>query len=160
VSVAHAAVVPVISTRNLLGPFGSQSASPGDPAEAVNLSVCANCTGPAIAIPTGRPIVTPLVERQPQRIKISQLSPGMLLHKVVPEYPRIAIPTGIQGDVKLHAIIGKDGSIQSLSVISGHPLLTNSALQAVSQWQYRPYLLNDQPVEVETYIIVTFTRGH
>ena len=80
------------------------------------------------------------------------------MRKVVPVYPRFVLATGVQGDVKLHAIIGKDGSIQSLSVISGPPLLTGAAIDAVSQWKYRPYLLNDDPVEVETYITVSFTR--
>ena len=90
---------------------------------------------------------------------MSHLSEGMLLNKVLPVYPRIAIPTGVQGDVKLHAIISRQGTIESLSVISGHPLLNASAIDAVSQWKYRPYLLNGEPVEVETYITVTFTKS-
>ena len=61
--------------------------------------------------------------------------------------------------VRLEAIIAKDGSIQNLRVIQGHPMLVQSALQAVKQWRYAPTLLNDQPVEVITYIDVIFKLG-
>jgi protein TonB len=63
---------------------------------------------------------------------------------------------GLQGEVKLHALIAKDGTIQSLSVTSGHPMLAQAALVAVRQWRYRPYVLNGQAVEVETFITVNF----
>jgi protein TonB len=58
--------------------------------------------------------------------------------------------------VQLHAVIAKDGSIQSLSVTKGNPLLSQAALDAVRQWRYRPYMLNDEAVEVETFITVNF----
>jgi protein TonB len=77
---------------------------------------------------------------------------------VEPAYPRIAVVSGVQGQVKLHAIIARDGSIQSLNVISGHPLLVRAALEAVGQWRYRPYLLNGEAVEVETFITVNFRK--
>jgi protein TonB len=82
---------------------------------------------------------------------------GYLLRKVEPVYPRIALLTGTRGEVRLHAIISKDGTIQSLTVISGPPLLVDAARDAVQQWRYRPYLLNHEPVEVETLITVNFT---
>jgi protein TonB len=78
---------------------------------------------------------------------------------VEPIYPRIATLTGIQGQVKLHAIIARDGTIQSLNAISGHPLLVHAALDAVGQWRYRPYVLNGEAVEVETFITVNFRKG-
>ena len=59
--------------------------------------------------------------------------------------------------VVLQALIGKDGTIQNLHVVSGHPMLTNAALEAVKEWQYKPYFLNGEPVEVETTINVNFT---
>ncbi|HET6936514.1 MAG TPA: energy transducer TonB, partial [Candidatus Angelobacter sp.] len=62
------------------------------------------------------------------------------------------------GVVKLHAIISKEGTIQSLNVISGHPMLVAAAIDAVSQWRYRPYLLNGQAVEVETFITIHFHK--
>ena len=93
----------------------------------------------------------------PKRIK-SQLEEGQLLNRVEPVYPHIAAISGIQGQVKLHAIIGRDGRIQSLSAISGHPLLLRAALEAVEQWRYRPYVLNGEAVEVETLITVNFKK--
>jgi protein TonB len=93
----------------------------------------------------------------PKRIT-SQLSEGQLVNRVEPIYPHIAAISGIQGQVKLHAIIGRDGRIQSLSAISGHPLLLRAALEAVEQWRYRPYVLNGEAVEVETFITVNFKK--
>ncbi len=80
-----------------------------------------------------------------------------LINKVNPVYPPLARQTRISGTVRLHAIIGKDGSIQQLEVLSGHPLLQQSALDAVRQWRYRPTLLNGEPVEVDTTIDVIFS---
>jgi len=92
-----------------------------------------------------------------KRIK-SQLEEGQLVNRVEPVYPHIAAISGIQGQVKLHAIIARDGRIQSLNVISGSPLLVRAALEAVEQWRYRPYVLNGETVEVETLITVNFKK--
>jgi periplasmic protein TonB len=101
------------------------------------------------------------VRQGPTRLAVSHLSEAQLLNRVEPVYPHIAAITGIQGQVKLHAIIARDGSIQSLNAISGHPLLVRAALDAVERWRYRPYYLNGEAVEVETFITVNFRReGH
>ena len=84
---------------------------------------------------------------------------GNVLTKVPPVYPPDAKTAHIQGAVVLHAIIGKDGKIQDLNVLSGPSELTQSAIDAVSQWVYKPYLLNGQPTEVETTITVTYSLG-
>jgi|ERR1041385_7188293 protein TonB len=97
------------------------------------------------------------VKLVPKRI-VSTLSEGQLVNRVEPVYPQIAKISGIQGQVKLHAIIGRDGRIQSLSAVSGHPLLLRAALDAVEQWRYRPYVLNGEAVEVETFITVNFKK--
>jgi protein TonB len=89
---------------------------------------------------------------------ISVLTEAQLLNRVEPVYPRIAVLTGMQGQVKLHAIIARDGTIQSLSAVSGPPLLIRAALDAVGQWRYRPYILNGEAVEVETFITVNFRK--
>jgi len=81
---------------------------------------------------------------------------GNLIHKVVPPYPALAKTARIQGQVVLHAIISKQGNVENLNVMSGHPMLVQSALDAVKQWKYRPYILNGEPVEVETTITVNF----
>jgi protein TonB len=94
---------------------------------------------------------------RPQRpIRKSEMDEGQLLNKIEPVYPRIASLTNIHGEVRLHAIIARDGTIQSLSVISGHPILAKAAMEAVRQWRYRPYVLNKEPVEVDTFITVNF----
>lgn len=85
------------------------------------------------------------------------VSAGLLIKKVAPQYPADAKLARIQGQVVMQAIIDKNGNIESLSLISGHPMLAPAAIEAVKQWQYKPYLLNGQPVRVETKIIVNFT---
>jgi len=80
-----------------------------------------------------------------------------IISKPTPVYPPLARQTRISGTVRLHAIIGKDGTIQSLEVISGHPLLQQAALDAVRQWRYQPTLLNGDPVDVDTTIDVIFS---
>jgi protein TonB len=80
-----------------------------------------------------------------------------IVNRVQPIYPPLARQTRISGTVRLHAIISKDGTIQQLEVISGHPLLQQAALDAVRQWRYQPTLLNGEPVEVDTTIDVIFS---
>jgi TonB family protein len=84
------------------------------------------------------------------------VSQGLLIEKVQPAYPPLARRARIQGEVVLRAIIDKDGNIADLTLISGHPMLAPSALEAVKQWKYKPYLLEGQPVTVETQITVNF----
>lgn len=84
----------------------------------------------------------------------------MLTHRVEPQYPPLARQIHREGQVELHAIISTDGSIQSLQVVSGDPLFLRSAIDAVSQWRYRPTFLSGQPVEIETYITVIYTLQH
>ena len=79
-----------------------------------------------------------------------------LIYKVEPRYPPLARQIRLEGNVELRAIIARDGTVQDLEVISGHPLLIEDAKQAVLRWRYQPTLLNDQPVEVQTFITVIF----
>lgn len=92
----------------------------------------------------------------PGPARISTLSPGTLVYRVEPVYPRTAAIIRLHGLVRLQAIIATDGTIQSLKVIEGPPLLIDAAREAVRQWRYRPYILNGRPVEVETIITVNF----
>ena len=115
------------------------------------LNAIVNLTPPA---PVPRPVITgPL----PISTGVAQ---GFLVHEVKPVYPPPARQARIQGTVLLEAIIGKDGSIENLRVVSGHPMLAPAALEAVRQWRYRPYMLNREPVEVETQITVNFVLGN
>jgi protein TonB len=103
------------------------------------------------------PVAVPKVAA-PQRVRVSQgVSQGLLIHQVKPAYPPLARQARIQGAVILQAVIAKDGTIQGLKVMSGHPMLAPSAVDAVKQWRYKPYFLNGEPVEVETQITVNFT---
>jgi periplasmic protein TonB len=80
-----------------------------------------------------------------------------LVNKVQPNYPPLARQTRISGTVRLHAIIAKNGTVEQLEVMSGHPLLVQAALDAVKQWRYQPTQLNGEPVEVDTTIDVIFS---
>ena len=84
---------------------------------------------------------------------------GNILTKVAPIYPPIARAAHVGGTVVLHAIISKAGTIESLAVISGPPMLQGAALDAVKQWTYKPYLLNGEPTEIDTTITVNFNLG-
>ncbi|HEV8485966.1 MAG TPA: TonB family protein [Blastocatellia bacterium] len=98
----------------------------------------------------------PAVKVAPTRVS-SGVQQANLIHQVRPVYPHLAVQTRIQGVVLLEAVISKEGRIESLRVISGHPLLNLAALDAVQQWQYRPTLLNGEPVAVITTITVNFS---
>jgi len=103
------------------------------------------------------PTVAPKIAT-PQRVRVSSgVSTGMLVRKVPPSYPPLARQARIQGTVVLQATISKEGSIENLQLISGHPMLAPAAIEAVKQWKYKPYLLNGEPVEVETQVQVNFT---
>jgi len=92
-----------------------------------------------------------------KRVRISQgVTRGMLISKIAPKYPPIAVAARVTGVVLLKAIISKQGAIEELQLVTGHPLLVPAAIEAVKQWRYRPYLLNGEPVEVETTIVVNF----
>jgi protein TonB len=103
------------------------------------------------------PVAVPKVAT-PQRVRVSAgVTSGLLVRKVNPVYPPLARQARISGTVVLRAVISKDGSIENLSLVSGHPMLAPAAIDAVKQWKYKPYLLNGEPVEVDTEVQVNFT---
>jgi protein TonB len=89
-------------------------------------------------------------------LRISHWAEGNLIYRVQPIYPPLARQARVQGAVELRAIISKSGTIENLAVLRGHPTLVPAAINAVRQWRYRPYLLNGEPIEVETEITVNF----
>ena len=97
--------------------------------------------------------------KSPLRVP-SALAAGLLIRKVIPLYPEIAKVTRTEGAVVLSATIARDGTIANLRVVSGPAMLLQAALDAVSQWRYRPYLLNGEPVAVETTVNVVFSLEH
>jgi protein TonB len=118
--------------------------------------------GPGFPIADGgtrgfMPVVQPpTIKRE---FRTSQMLQGSLVRKIEPRYPPLAITARIQGSVVLAAVISKEGAIENLKLVSGHPMLGSAAIDAVRQWQYRPYVLNGEVIEVETQITVNFTLG-
>jgi protein TonB len=110
------------------------------------------------APPPPPPPVKVEAPKAPTRIRVGgNVQAANLIRKITPVYPALAKQARIQGQVRFTAIISKDGSIQNLQLVSGHPLLVPAAQDAVRQWLYRPTLLNGEPVEVVTQIDVNFT---
>jgi periplasmic protein TonB len=92
--------------------------------------------------------------------RVSRMMEGNLIYRVQPDYPALARIAHVQGTVVLHAVIGKDGTIKDLHVVSGPVLLVRAAENAVSQWRYRPYILNGDPIEVDTQVTVSFVLSN
>jgi protein TonB len=122
-----------------------------------SLSSLLRAVAPPVAPPPSVNTPKP-INRQPVRVS-SGVIQALLIKRVVPVYPPLARQARIQGTVRFTAIIGKDGSIQNLQLISGHPLLVPAATEAIKQWIYKPTVLNTEPVEVITQIDFTFTLG-
>lgn len=111
------------------------------------------------APPVVRPAepVRAVTPREPPRIKVGgKVQEARLITRVMPVYPRLAINIRLSGSVRLAAVIGTDGRVRELQVLGGHPMLVPAAVEAVRQWVYRPTLLNGDPVEVATEIVVIF----
>jgi protein TonB len=108
--------------------------------------------GTSPLLPTLRPPVA-------HAIRTSSMLEGNLIRRVQPMYPPLARTARVQGSVVLYALISKAGTMENLHALSGPPLLVPAAIDAVSQWRYRPYILNSEPIEVETQITVNFVLG-
>jgi periplasmic protein TonB len=112
--------------------------------------------------PTPTPIPSPTpgaaeAPKRPIKVRVSSgVAEAMKIHDAQPVYPREARKKHIQGDVILRAIIDREGNVMDLKVIEGEPILAEAAMGAVKQWKYKPYLLNGDPVEVETQVIIRF----
>jgi protein TonB len=142
---------PVMSVGGVVG--GVPGGIPGGQLGGVIGGIISSTPKAAYLPPPPKPKVV-------KRLRVSQgVTRGLLIHRVRPVYPSIARQARIQGTVILEAIIAKDGRIQNLQAVSGHPMLVSAAIAAVREWRYKPYLLNGLPVEVETQVSVIFTLG-
>jgi protein TonB len=130
------------------GPY-IPGASFGDPNLFTGMSILTTSNPP--------PIPATVKPPRPQMLIISHLDEGMLIRRVQPLYPHVAVITHVQGKVVLSALISTRGEIEGLRVISGSPLLAQAALDAVRQWRYRPYMLNGSPIAVQTEVTVNFS---
>lgn len=144
---------PVIPPRIDLGPGEAPDVDrPLVPTEPGSSSGIGWSRGDAITIEPPRE-----AGERNKRLKQSEdVMEARLTHRVQPEYPKIAEIMHLSGTVQLHAIIGTNGTVRALEVLSGNQILAQAALEAVRQWRYEPTRLNGQPVEVETYITVKF----
>jgi protein TonB len=112
-------------------------------------TVVGSTFGSDLVLPPPPPAVT-------HRPPLSRMMEGNLIFRVQPDYPALARQVQVQGQVVLRAMISREGTIENLQVLSGHPMLVRAAVDAVRQWRYRPYVLNDEPVAVETEVKVNF----
>ena len=152
--------IAMIKEEELPPPSASAGVVGGVPGGVAGGSVGGVIGGIIGSVPSAAPPPPPPVEQKKtvQRIRVGgQVQQANLIRQPKPIYPPLAKQARIQGVVRFEAIIGKDGTIQNLQLINGHPLLVEAARQAVSQCQYKPTLLNGEPVEVVTQIDVNFT---
>jgi len=126
--------------------IGTGTSSDSGPGLPIGLTGAGDGTRPVLA--------TPPAPSHP--IRVSHMDPGSLIYQVQPIYPPLARVARVEGPVVLAALISKDGTIENLRVLGGHPMLVRAAEEAVSKWRYHPYILNSEPVEVETQITVNF----
>lgn len=123
---------------------------------------CSGCVDIGLRNSGPRPPQPPATQTpsRPPILHFTHLDPAMLIRRVEPVYPPLAIQIHREGRVELRAIIATDGTIRSLEIVSGDPIFYQSAKDAVSQWLYRPTVLNGQKMEVDTYITVVYTMSH
>jgi protein TonB len=147
-SIARLIRQPAPSSANI-GVLGIVGVLPDGQSDGA-LNSLINISGTPLPLPPAKP-------QTPKRIwQGGRVQQARLIYGPKPDYPQLAKIARIQGTVRLEAVIGTDGAIKGLKVMSGHPLLVKTALEAVKQWRYQPTLLNGNPVEVETEIDVNF----
>jgi protein TonB len=154
-----------LTDRPFVRPTGEQNSTdapdvdpgPNQPGDGPDCAWCVDVGSKSSGL---RPPEPPAETHAQRRIVQTRVDPAMLIHRVEPVYPDLARQIHKEGRVELRAIIGTDGTIQSLQIVAGDPLFHLSAREAVQQWRYRPTILNGQAVEVDTYITVIYTMQH
>lgn len=152
--VAPGRIPRTISTTS--GPAEAEAPDAG-PGGVLGTGIPGGRDGLPTSLITGtHPVVPVAVAPVVRVIRTSSILEGNLIRRVQPVYPPLARNVRIQGPVVLAAVISKAGTIDNLQVLSGHPMLVAAAIDAVKQWRYRPYILNNEPIEVQTQITVNF----
>jgi protein TonB len=136
------------------GKIGKQPKATDAPAPSMIGMAAPDATAPpANLIPSASPSMRPTLST----LNVSQgVSTGLLIKKVAPSYPPNAMRMQVEGNVELVATISKIGNISNIKVVSGDAQLTKAAVDAVKQWKYKPYLLNGEPVEIQTQVTIKF----
>jgi TonB family protein len=144
-AVVNRAVLPPLEIEVVAGD-SHQAVHPGNPAVQIDMQPRTSGTSAGSDVTSAS-----------ERASLSRNTPAVVTHSVQPDYPLLAKQMKVQGSVLLQALIGKDGNIQDLHVLSGPTILSEAARQAVRQWRFKPYLQSGQPVETEARITVNFT---
>ena len=155
-------VAPIITNRKVLPPLQvevvagdqHQTVTPGNPSVKLDLGPRspAGTETAESAVPQNGGVTNAAAQ-----VRLSPGTAEVVSHPVDPNYPMLAKQMKVQGSVVLQALIGKDGNIQDLQVLSGPAILSAAAREAVKQWRFKPYLQAGQPVETEARITVNFT---
>ena len=159
--VAIISEAPAVQLEAMAGGVPGGIPGPALPGTGMGFFSNALSVAPPPPPPPPPPKVAALPPSVPSQITVGgDVQAGRIVHQVQPVYPVLARQGRIQGNVQLKAIISADGKIKTLSIVSGHPLLVDAAMDAVRHWTYQPTLLNGVPVEVKTEILVRFELGH
>jgi protein TonB len=146
--------LPAVASNTPGVPGGLESGVPGG----IHAMALPLLETPPVPPPAAKPVEA---ATRPARLIVGgRVQDALIIHKVIPLYPPLARQTRISGTVRFTAIIARDGTIQNLTLVSGHPMLVPAATEAVRQWRYRPTLLNGEPVEVIAPIDVNFVLNH
>jgi TonB family protein len=161
---SESSLAPVITNRKVLPPLEvevvagdqHQTVTPGNPSIKLDLGSKSPATSETAASAPS-PNTSSGVTNATAQVRLSPGTAEVVSHPVDPNYPMLAKQMKVQGSVVLQALIGKDGNIQDLQVLSGPAILSAAAREAVKQWRFKPYLQAGQPVETEARITVNFT---
>jgi protein TonB len=157
VTVSHPDAAPALVVKSGGSAKPAPKAEPANDVAAPNIGMNNDDQGTISNIVQSTTVAVPKVAAPQQTLKVSQgVTQGLLTKRVQPVYPPQAMQMHIQGAVQMLATISKEGKITSVKVLSGDPILSRAATDAVIQWRYKPYFLNNEPVEIQTQIVVNF----
>ncbi len=142
--------------------LGVRDSGPGPLNSTTSIGELGNGLPPGLNDLVGRPEGTPVVPAAlPKRVRVSSgVAAGLLIQPIRPVYPAIAKQARVQGTVVVQATISRDGTVENVRATSGPALLQGAAVAAVRVARYKPFLLNDQPVDIEATINVVFSLGN
>ena len=146
--------------RQAPGAPASSATSSGSPQEGSKPASAPESVHPTDQSPGGSdtPPASPDRGTGSDRVSLpAEIAQSLLVTKIVPTYPPLARETRVHGEVVLDVEISKEGTIEGLRTLTGHPMLIPAAIDAVKQWRYKPYLLNGEPVPVQTQVTVNFS---